>query len=196
MTPARVIRISAILLGVWGNSAAVAEEVYTWTDGDGVTHFSQWAPDNADKVSTLIVNASNPPDYDPQEDPYSIRNQANRVNETWQMLEEKRNERRERRLAARERGARTAQPAYVAYPYYSSPSYFRPVQRQIHRPAHQQVARHGNFQLHQQLQRPGLVSQVQQHQSRATRRNQYDPFRSAQISAPESGRQVHPGPPD
>ena len=96
-------------------SPARASEIFTWTDEDGVVHFSDSRPADLDDVGTLTINDRNPPGYDPQEDPYSIRNQAKRINDTWTELEKAREEREEKR---REEMAR--QPASQPYydPYY------------------------------------------------------------------------------
>jgi hypothetical protein len=111
---------------------ANASDIYRWVDGDGVVHFSDTAPVENDEVERLRVNNSNPPGYDPADDPYSIRNQAERMGETWSRLEERREERKEER---RKEAAR--QPVVVYEPYYPyryyRPGYFVPG-RQGHRP--------------------------------------------------------------
>ena len=100
-------------------------------------HFSQWAPEDVDEVATLVVNAGNPPGYDPANDPYSIRNQAARMSDTWETLEMRREDRREKRRKAEEqaREARREQE-YPPYPYYSPPFYYRPIYRPIWPPGH------------------------------------------------------------
>lgn len=104
-----------------------AGEVFTWTDDEGVVHFSQWAPQHAANVKTLNTVSRNPVDYDPGADPYSIQNQAARVNETWSKVEERNAELRKRREEEEERVARMRPPAYEYpyYPYYQH-SYYRP----------------------------------------------------------------------
>lgn len=170
----------------------LAEEIFTWEDSDGVTHYSQWAPEDSQDVSTLVVNPSNPPGYDPLDDPYSIRNQAERMNETWLALEEKRAERRQKRRDETTNWRSYASPDYVTDPYFRSTNFYAPGYRPIYQPVYRPINRPGARPLPGggQLQRPGLVNRVQRQQFNATSSNRYDPFRSAGISAPESGRQT------
>ena len=75
-----------VLLAAWAASAN-ASEIYRWTDEDGVAHFSDTRPEDGAVITALRVQDMNPPDYDPVEDPYSIRNQAERTNALWAELE-------------------------------------------------------------------------------------------------------------
>ncbi len=130
------MRILATLLiaGICANPS-LADEVFRWTDDEGVVHFSQWAPKHTSGVTTLNTASSNAADYDPESDPYSIQNQAVRMNETWSKIEERKAERRKRREEAEERMARLQPPTYD-YPTYSY-SYYRPIVRSpIYRPVH------------------------------------------------------------
>lgn len=107
---------------------AAPSEIFHWVDKDGVLNFSDWAPANtALEVSKVVISESNPPDYDPVEDPNSILVQATRTNERWEDLKEQKEERREQR---RELAAEPRYPAPVEYyePYYdSSPWFYYPV---------------------------------------------------------------------
>ncbi len=132
----RDMRILATLViaGICANPS-LADQMFTWTDEAGVVHFSQWAPNHTAGVTTLKTASSNAADYDPGSDPYSIQNQAARMNETWSKIEERRAERRKRREEAEERMARLQPPTYYypSYPY----NYYRPIVRPpIHRPVH------------------------------------------------------------
>lgn len=113
-------------------SKAMASDIYRWVDDDGVVHFSDTAPADETNVERLRVNSANPTDYDPADDPYSIRKQAERIGEIWSRLEERREKRREKRREAAER-----QPIYAYqpdYPYrYYPPGYYVPG-RPGHRP--------------------------------------------------------------
>lgn len=132
----RGMRILATLViaGICANPA-LADQMFTWTDEAGVVHFSQWAPNHTAGVTTLKTASSNAADYDPGSDPYSIQNQAARMNETWSKIEERRAERRKRREEAEERTARLQPPTYY-YPDYPY-NYYRPIVRPpIHRPVH------------------------------------------------------------
>jgi hypothetical protein len=129
------MRIVATLLiaGICA-SPSLAGEVFKWTDDEGVVHFSQWAPKHTAGVTTLITASSNAADYDPGSDPYSIKNQAVRMNETWSKIEERKAERRKRREEAEERMARLQPPTYdyPSYPYNYWPIYRPPIHRPVH----------------------------------------------------------------
>ena len=123
-----------MIAGICANFS-LADEVFTWTDDEGVVHFSQWAPEHTAGVTTLNTASSNAADYDPESDPYSIQNQAVRMNETWSKIEQRKIERRKRHEEAEERMARLQPPTYYdpTYPY----SYYRPIVRlPIYRPVH------------------------------------------------------------
>ena len=123
-----------VLSSAW---AATASEIYQWTNEDGVVHFSDTRPEDGAVVTTLRVQGANPPDYDPVEDPYSIRNQATRTNEIWTALEKAREARQEKRREEAERYLRYAPAPYDPYRYYSRPAYYRFVHPGIprrHRP--------------------------------------------------------------
>ena len=133
------ILATLVIAGICANPS-LADQMFTWTDEAGVVHFSQWAPNHTADVTTLKTASSNAADYDPESDPYSIQNQAARMNETWSKIEERKAERRKRREEAEERMARL-QPTSYYYPSYPYP-YYRPIVRlpihrlPIHRPAH------------------------------------------------------------
>lgn len=112
-----------VLLCAWPYTAN-ASEIYQWTDEDGVVHFSDIGPEDGAVVTTLRVQEMNPPDYDPVEDPYSIRNQATRTHAIWTELEKAREEREERRRQEAERYSRFAPASYDPYRYYSGPAFF------------------------------------------------------------------------
>ena len=118
--------VCLLLMGI--TQAAFGSEIFHWVDEDGILHYSDWAPTNTDiEVRKVVISESNPPDYDPDEDPNSILDQASRTNERWQELKEQKEERREQR---RELAAEPRNPAPVEYyePYYdSSPWFYYPV---------------------------------------------------------------------
>ena len=133
------ILATLVIAGICANPS-LADQMFTWTDEAGVVHFSQWAPNHTADVTTLKTASSNAADYDPESDPYSIQNQAARMNETWSKIEERKAERRKRREEVEERMARLQPPSYY-YPSYPYP-YYRPIVRlpihrlPIHRPVH------------------------------------------------------------
>ena len=129
-----ILTVAVLLLSACAASAN-ASEIYQWTDEDGVLHFSDTVPGDGAVVITLRVQASNPRGYDPVEDPYSIRNQAERTNAIWTELEEAREEREEKRREEAERYLRYAPAPYDPYLYYSRSAYFSHPGRHLrHRP--------------------------------------------------------------
>lgn len=118
----RLLLIPAVFFAI----NAGAGEIYRWVDENGVVHFSDTKPADDTEVESLQIGRTNPPDYDPSQDPYSIRNQAERIGETWSRLEEEKQARRDKR---REEALREPVYAYRPYdPYYDRYRfpYYRP----------------------------------------------------------------------
>jgi len=101
-------------------SGAGATEIFQWIDDEGVVHFSDTRPESDVAVKALHVNKSTPADYDPQDDPYSILNQAARMNRSWAELEKIRDERAEKRREEAERNRRYVE-LYEPDFYYQRP---------------------------------------------------------------------------
>jgi hypothetical protein len=123
-----------LLLTICSAGTAFATDVFTWTDETGVTHFSQWAPDDVDDVSRQVVHATNPPGYDPQEDPYSVSNQAERTSEMWAALQARREERRDRNRGDEAVPPRKPAASFPEERHYSPAFYYRPVNRPVSLP--------------------------------------------------------------
>lgn len=105
------------LVGAGLSQRAAAAEIYRWIDADGAVHYSDEKPRNDESFTTINVPDSRPSDYDPLEDPYSIHNQARRINESWAALAAARDERAEARTMAM-RNAQTTNPdAYLRADY-------------------------------------------------------------------------------
>jgi hypothetical protein len=133
----RLLLVPAVFFAV----NADAGEIYRWVDEQGIVHFSDTMPADNSKVESLYVGKTNPPDYDPSKDPYSITNQAERIGENWSRLEEERQARRDKRREELPREPVYAYPPYDPYydryrfPHYrpglrppSSPGYRPPLQ--------------------------------------------------------------------
>lgn len=122
-----------VALGI--GSPAGGSEIFHWVDENGVVTFSDWAPENTNlEVTKVAVANSNPPDYDPDEDPNSILLQAERTNERWQELNEQKDERREERIE-RQQADRYEAPFDYDYPYFvNSPYFLRPIRPPGFRP--------------------------------------------------------------
>ncbi|MSQ97808.1 MAG: DUF4124 domain-containing protein [Xanthomonadales bacterium] len=99
---------------------ANAVEVYQWTDENGVVHFSQWAPTEPEKnVSTLEVDGSPPPGYDPEADLYNVEANQKYMESLWSDREKRQEESRERQAAsAPQIIQQTITPEYGAWPVY------------------------------------------------------------------------------
>jgi len=89
--------LTVMVLPGW-QSTAMAAEIYRWVDADGILHYSDAAPPEDVTVTTIEIDATRPPDYDPLNDPWSIMNQARRISETRSALVEARIEREQANL--------------------------------------------------------------------------------------------------
>jgi hypothetical protein len=92
------MRIIPTLIGsaaIWIGcaEAPAAAEIYRWVDADGVVHYSDEKPRDEAAFMTLEIEDTRPADYDPHADPYSIMNQAERINESWSALADARTRR-------------------------------------------------------------------------------------------------------
>lgn len=107
MQPTRVIILVSLLVCGFAAGPAAAQEIYRWTDENGVVNFSDTAPaDQSSGVSTVAVEDTRPSDYDPEADIYNVEAQAERM----QALRDTMQKEREARLE-RERNAAHQQPA-------------------------------------------------------------------------------------
>ena len=121
------------LLAFFASMPVLATEVYHWVDENGVFHYSQNAPaGDVPGVSTMILEDTTPPDYDPEEDRYGVEAQAERMASLREEMADKREAQRERqRNAPQQPVVQYQQPYQYGYssflrpPYYPSPP-FRP----------------------------------------------------------------------
>lgn len=130
MTPTRATILSSLLAcGVVAVPAA-AQEIYRWTDENGVVNFSDTAPvTDSRAVSTVTVEDTRPSDYDPEADIYNVAAQAERM----QALREEMKNGREASLE-RQRNAAPQQPVQSAWStgnavpawWWGQPGYGRP----------------------------------------------------------------------
>ena len=107
----------ALFLAPW---PANAVEVYQWTDENGVVHFSQWAPTEPEKdVSTLEVDGSQPPGYDPEQDLYNVEANQKYMESLWSDREKRQQENRDRQaVQGPQIIQQTITPEYGAWPLY------------------------------------------------------------------------------
>jgi hypothetical protein len=124
---------------------AKAAEVYKWTDENGVVHFSQWAPTEPEKdVSTLEVDGSQPPGYDPEADLYNVKGNQEYMESLWSDREKRMEENRDRQASQPQIIQQTITPEYGAwpvYPYYGLRPPLRPdrpvkPERPVEEPVH------------------------------------------------------------
>ncbi|MGD8810052.1 MAG: DUF4124 domain-containing protein [Gammaproteobacteria bacterium] len=109
--------VTVIMLLAWYGPGA-ATEIYRWVDADGVVHYSDAAPRGDVTATTIDVEESRTPDYDPLEDPYSILNQARRLREARSALVEARLEREQA-----SRPPVSPEPAPAPSAYWRTPDY-------------------------------------------------------------------------
>lgn len=108
-----------LLAGLLAGPAA-ATEIYKWVDENGVTHFSQTAPDpSVDGVSQQKLRDTTPSDYDPGKDIYGVEAQAERIKQMREEMDEKRQARLEReREAQKQQAVQYRDREYYGYPIY------------------------------------------------------------------------------
>ena len=69
-----------MLLALAAHENVAASEIYHWVDENGVSNFSQVQPAGETlQVSKVVLADTSPPDYDPEEDRYGIKAQAERM---------------------------------------------------------------------------------------------------------------------
>ncbi|MCB1788315.1 MAG: DUF4124 domain-containing protein [Chromatiaceae bacterium] len=127
--------ILLLALGLIGATWADDGLLYRWTDAQGQVHFGDQPPtSDHSSAQRFAAPRYQPPEQSPKDDPYSILNQAKRLEEARQRLEQERQAERERqreyRLRERElaeRQAPTAEPPASAVIAYPRPAYpYRP----------------------------------------------------------------------
>ena len=112
--------LTGFLLAALLAAPAIAEEVYRWVDENGVTHFSQMPPDEVTGVTQQTLRDTRPSDYDPEQDLYNVEAQAERM----QQLRDERKEKRQAARLEREREAERQQiMQYQNRQYYGYPNY-------------------------------------------------------------------------
>ena len=130
MQPRRVtILVSLLACGLTAAPAA-AQEIYRWTDENGVVHFSDTAPaDRSGGISTVTVEDTRPSDYDPEADIYNVAAQAERMQARRENMQKEREARLERqRNAAQQQPAPSNWTTGNAVPawWWDQPGYGRP----------------------------------------------------------------------
>lgn len=119
----RLNLVQLVALSVAWSAVSNASEIYKWVSDDGVVHYSDIRPKDNASITTVQLRELNSEDYDPATDPYSILNQAKRMNESW----------RERVAAKQQADSQSeetvkerlyASPPYTPYTYYTAPAYY------------------------------------------------------------------------
>lgn len=131
----RSVSAMAILSLALCTARAAAVEVFKWVDEDGVVHFTDERPvATTAEITHFVITPSNPLDYDPVEDEYSVKNQAARTNDYFKKIAERREERAKKRAEAAEKAAQN-RPRFVRYYDATVRSYYRPYYWPV-RPVH------------------------------------------------------------
>lgn len=114
------------LLGllVAGSPAAWAEQIYRWTDGDGVVHFSQTPPPAGRPVETVVIEDNRPSDFDPEADIFGVAEQQARMQALREDMAERRAAAIERQREAAARTPPPVQPEPPAWPAYRWPVFW------------------------------------------------------------------------
>ncbi len=112
--------VVVMLLALSLAGPAAATEIYKWVDENGVTHFSQTAPDpSVGGVSQQTLRDTTPTDYDPEADIFGVEAQAERMKQMREEMDEKRQARLEReREAQRQQPVQYRDREYYGYPVY------------------------------------------------------------------------------
>lgn len=119
----RLLLLQLTVFSVTWLETSNASDVYKWTGDDGVVHYSDTRPKDDVDVTTLQIEGLNSEDYDPATDPYSIVNQAIRVNESWRERVAAQHQAKSWTSRAREE-RRYASPPYAPFSYYRATSYY------------------------------------------------------------------------
>lgn len=90
----------AAVVAAWAAPAARADEIFHWVDEDGSVHYSDQKPSHDAPVTVIEIEVAPATSYNPEDDPYSILNQAARTHERWLDLEAARQARAEAREEA------------------------------------------------------------------------------------------------
>lgn len=133
----RIMRLAVSLLttsvlSLAGSAFGNASEIYRWVGDDGVVQYSDTKPEAEDFTAVELTDTS-PRDYDPAEDPYSIVNQARRLNEVWAGLARARQEREQQRREEAQNDPRFMSPRYDPYAYSGRFAYFSSGLPGVHR---------------------------------------------------------------
>ena len=121
--------IILVLLATIASTAAVANEVFSWIDENGVQNFSQKPPDGKIAgVSQLNLVDTTPQDYDPEEDRYGVQAQAERMSALRDEMDQRRDDAREReKIAAQQQVIQYREPVRsYSHGFWNPPVYPRP----------------------------------------------------------------------
>ena len=128
MKPKRASILSSLLACGFVAGAAAAQEIYRWTDENGVVNFSDTAPAaEPGGVSTVTVEDTRSSDYDPEADIYNVAAQAERMQALREEMKKDREARVERN-AGRQQPEQSNWSTGYAVPawWWGEPGYGRP----------------------------------------------------------------------
>lgn len=126
-----LIAIALLLVSTAGTIAA-DQRIYHWVDENGVAHFTDTAPGGDTRgVGTIIVPELPSPRFDPDEDPFNVAAQAERMQAMREAMSRRREQRRaeqleRERIAAQQRVVHYHQPARVIPPWWYRPVHPQP----------------------------------------------------------------------
>jgi len=129
--------VTLVLLAVIASTKVPASEIYSWVDGNGVPHYSQYRPAvNTPNVIKQTLEDTAPPGNGQLEDVYDVEAQAKRMAAWREERERKREEARGRkRQAAQQQAIEYSEPnRRFARSFWNPPFYNRPPYRPPNKP--------------------------------------------------------------
>ena len=127
MQPKRATILVSLLACGFAAVPAAAQEIYRWTDENGVVNFSDTAPaSESGGVSTVTVEDTRPSDYDPDADIYNVAAQAERMQAMRENMQNEREARRERNAARQQPAPSNWSTGYAVPAWWWGPGYGRP----------------------------------------------------------------------
>lgn len=156
----RLLLVQFAVLSALCVETSNASDIFKWIGDDGVVHYSDSRPADDVLVTTVPVREQNSKDYDPATDPYSIINQAKRVNESWRERIEARQRAEPWSDRARQH-TQYASPPYLPFTYYRATTYYPVVRSLMERRRNPGVARRQLSALNSLAlagQRPGSIN--------------------------------------
>jgi hypothetical protein len=122
VTLSKTVCLLGLLVAV--GAPAWADQIYRWTDADGVVHFNQTPPPAGRPAERVVIEDSRPSDFDPEADIFGVAEQQARMQALREDMAERRAAALERKREAEARTPPPAQPEPPAWPAYRWPVFW------------------------------------------------------------------------